>query len=151
MSPYLHRLSASCADLLDRLMTTDPAKRITIDQAEAHPWLQRALQPELQAAWEALEAKAAADAAWLATLPPDQVGSALRPTDGAARALAFNGAGALPMHDVGTVEAAERSRARTAGPGCPASGPRPRQPLAAGSGQRDLAATALTWPPSAGS
>ena len=71
VSPYLHKLSSSCVDLLNRLLTLDPAKRISLEEARAHPWLQRKLPPALQAAWAELQAQAEREAAWLASLPPD--------------------------------------------------------------------------------
>ncbi len=31
-------LSSGCRDLLDKLLTLDPQKRITIPEIQAHPW-----------------------------------------------------------------------------------------------------------------
>lgn len=72
VSPYPPKLSPACVDLLNRLLNLDPAKRISLEEVQAHPWLQRRLPPACEAAWAALQARAARDAARLASLPPDQ-------------------------------------------------------------------------------
>ncbi len=46
--PAVHALSPSCQDLLKKMLSADPAQRISIKQALEHPWMQEQLGAEPQ-------------------------------------------------------------------------------------------------------
>lgn len=48
------QLSEDCRDLLDRILTIDEKRRITIADIRAHPWMNKPLPPKFAAAEEAL-------------------------------------------------------------------------------------------------
>lgn len=88
--PYLPKLSAPLADLLDGLLQPQPEQRLSLERACAHPWVAAALPPRMQAAWERIEAaQAELDAAVYAS-PLDRASRAHAAAAGARteRALA---------------------------------------------------------------
>lgn len=50
--PYVHLLSPSLLDLLNRILHVDPAKRISLEGIKEHSWMKLPLPPYLEAAWQ---------------------------------------------------------------------------------------------------
>lgn len=52
-SPVWKGISAEAKDLITKLVVVDPAKRLTIDEALQHPWIQNvlALEEEMSDRW----------------------------------------------------------------------------------------------------